>query len=264
MEANMVQVDVFWSYGLGSSFALAASKQLAAERAERKGLFDSPYFAKTLLFLSVLFAPSGAWLLWSFPSWETMHAGSRDLPGWLVSAFAATNVTQGALGFAVVYVLAARKKLWAAWLHWFFAYFAMFFILVHGWDGHGYQRFFSYTRADFLAWHGAWTAWLTSPVALTLYGMGAVLVPTILYTMSSWLVANDPIGARRAKLPLALVCLFVVLGAALGSAIVASLCIHALGWAAGTLVFAVALYVIALQPRGIFRPLQRSLFPTAT
>ena len=64
----MVQVDVFWSYGLGSSFALAAGKQLAAERAAKKGLLDSPYFSKTLLFLSTLFAPSGAWLLWSFPS----------------------------------------------------------------------------------------------------------------------------------------------------------------------------------------------------
>lgn len=263
----MVQVDVFWSYGLGSSFALAASKQLAAERAAKKGLLDSPYFAKTLLFLSVLFAPSGAWLLWSFPSWETMHAGSRELPGWLVSAFAATNVTQGALGFAVVYLLAARKKLWAAWLHWFFAYFAMFFILVHGWDGHGYQRFFSSTRTDFLAWHGDWTAWLTSPVALTLYGMGVVLIPTILWTMSRWITAPDenlPPHARRAKLPIALVALFVPLGASLGSAIAASLCIHALGWIGGTLLFAVALYAVALQPRGIFRPLCRSLFPTAT
>lgn len=257
----MVQVDVFWSYGLGSSFALAASKQLAAERAEKKRLLDSPYFAKTLLFLSVLFAPSGAWLLWSFPSWETMHAGSRELPGWLVAAFAATNVTQGALGFAVVYLLAARKKLWAAWLHWYFAYFGMFFILVHGWDGHGYQRFFSYTRADFLAWHGDWIAWLTSPVALTLYGMGVVLIPTILWTMSRWITENDP---RRAKLPVALAALAVPLGASLGSAIAASLCIHAIGWIPGTLVFAVALYAVALRRRGLFRPLFGSLFPTAT
>lgn len=256
----MVQVDVFWSYGLGSSFALAASKQLAAERAAKKGLLDSPYFAKTLLFLSALFAPSGAWLLWSFPSWETMHAGARDsLPGWLVAAFAATNVTQGALGFAIVYLLVAKKKLWAAWLHWFFAYFAMFFILVHGWDGRGYQRFFSFTRADFLAWHGDWTAWLTSPVACTLYLMGVVLVPVILATMARWITENDAPGARRKQLPIALVCLFVVLGASLGSAIAASLCIHALGWIAGTLVFAIALYVVALRRGGLYRALARSV-----
>ncbi len=260
----MVQVDVFWSYGLGSSFALAASKQLAEERARGKGILESPYFAKTLLFLACLFAPSGAWLLWSFPSWETMHAGTRDLPGWLVSAFAATNVTQGALGFAMVWLLAARKKLWAAWLHWFFAYFFMFFILVHGWDGRGYRRFFSYTRADFLAWRGDWTAWLTSPVALTLYGMGVVLVPTILTTMSRWLTANDPPAARRNRVAIAFVCLAVVLGAALGSAIVASLCIHALGWLGGTLVFAAALWALALRRGGAFRRLCAVLFPTAT
>jgi hypothetical protein len=257
----MVQVDVFWSYGLGSSFALAASKELAKERAAGRGLLESPYFAKTLLFLSALFAPSGAWLLWSFPSWETMHAGTRELPGWLVSVFAATNVTQGALGFAIVYILAARKKLWAAWLHWYFAYFAMFFILVHGWDGRGYQRFFSYTRTDFLAWHGDWTAWLTSPVALTLYAMGVVLVPTILVIMSRWITASDAAAARRNKLSIALVCLLVPLGAALGSAIAASLCIHALGWIAGTLVFAVALWVVALRPRGLFRLFYWALFP---
>lgn len=269
----MVQVDVFWSYGLGSSFALAASKQLAAERAADKRLLDSPYFAKTLLFLALLFGPSGAWLLWSFPSWETMHAGSRELPGWLVAAFAATNVSQGALGFAVVYLLVVRKRLWAAWLHWYFAYVAMFFILVHGWDGRGYQRFFSPTRSDFVAWgtragspawHGGWTAWLISPVALTLYGMGVVLVPTILWTMSRWITQGDPPQARRAQLPIALVALLVVLGASLGSAIAASLCIHALGWIAGTLVFAVALWAIALRPRGLFRPLLRALLPTAT
>ena len=257
----MVQVDVFWSYGLGSSFALAANRQLGAERAQGTGLLQSPYFAKTLLFLALLFAPSGAWLLWSFPSWETMHAGGRELPGWLVSAFAATNVSQGALGFAVVYLLVARERLWAAWLHWFFAYFAMFFILVHGWDGRGYQRFFSSTRADFLAWRGDWTGWLGSPVALTLYGMGVVLVPAILWTMSTWMTAAPQ--DRRRKLPLALGCLGVVLGAALGSAIGASLCIHALGWIGGTLVFAAALWALALRPGGAFRRLQRALFPAS-
>jgi hypothetical protein len=81
--------------------------------------------------------------------------------------------------------------------------------------------------------------------------------------LSRWITANDPPHARRAQLPIALRCLFVVLGASLGSAIAASLCIHALGWIAGTLVFAVALYAVALQRRGLFRRLARALFPTA-
>jgi hypothetical protein len=259
----MVQVDVFWSYGLGSSFALAASRQLADERRQGKTVWESPFFAKTLLFLAGLFAPSGAWLLWSFPSWETMHAGSRELPGWLVSAFAATNVTQGALGFAIVAALVAKKRLWTAWLHWFFAYFSMFFILVHGWDGKGYQRFFSYTRADFLAWHGDWTSWLTSPVALTLYGMGVVLVPTILYLMAAWITAAEAPGARRGKWPVALLCLAMVFVCGLGSAILASLAIHALGWIAGPIGFAGGLWALALRRGGLYRRMFQLLFPAA-
>ena len=75
--------------------------------------------------------------------------------------------------------------------------------------------------------------------------MGVVLVPTILVTMARWITANDPPRARRAQLPVALVCLFVVLGASLGSAIAASLCIHALGWITGTLVFTLALWALS-------------------
>ncbi len=257
----MVQVDVFWSYGLGSSFALAAARQLADEQRRGKKVWDSPYFSKTLLFLAALFAPSGAWLLWSFPSWETMHAGGRDLPGWLVSAFAATNVTQGAIAFAVVALLVSRRQLWHAWLHFYFAYFAMFFILVHGWDGRGYQRFFSYTRGDFLAWHGDWVAWLSSPVALTLYGMGVVLVPAILYINAAWITDGEEPASRRSKLPVALLCLATVFGCCLGSAIVASLLVHALGWLAGSAAFAVVLWAGALRRGGLFRRVFRLQFP---
>ncbi|MCA1663189.1 MAG: hypothetical protein LC659_02755 [Myxococcales bacterium] len=63
---------------------------------------------------------------------------------------------------------------------------------------------------------------------------------------------------------LALVCLLVVLGAALGSAIVASSCMHAVGWIAGTLGFGALLYAVALRPRRLFRPLCRALLPAAT
>jgi hypothetical protein len=102
-------VDVFWSYGIGSSSALAAFRQLRKQHAECGGKIsgegvketldlrrlvkeaekgDSPafhnqYFQKTLLFLSLLFVPSGANLLWSNPNWETMQAATRRYPdGW--------------------------------------------------------------------------------------------------------------------------------------------------------------------------------------
>src|SRR5919197_3430566 len=118
----MVQVDVFWSYGLGSTFAVASSRQLLARRraadevredpARAAALpyvgtsvlsrWSDPYLFRTLLFLALVFVPSGLWLVWGFTSWETMHAGGKDMPVWLVTLFTLTNVTQGLLGYLVV------------------------------------------------------------------------------------------------------------------------------------------------------------------
>ena len=72
----MVQVDVFWAYGIGASFATAATYRLAGRPgAPRRRVlrWSDPYLMGTVLYCSVLFAPSGTWLLWGFPDWETMH-----------------------------------------------------------------------------------------------------------------------------------------------------------------------------------------------
>jgi hypothetical protein len=97
---------------------------------------------------------------------------------------------------------------------------------VHGWDGKGYQRFFSATKQDFLGWSGDWQAWLTSPVALTLLAMGAVLVPLLLRMQVAWM--GRPGGARLCALWLA-----SVFGAALAPAVACSLLLNQLGPAAG-------------------------------
>jgi len=104
----MVQVDVFWSYALGAGYAVAASRQLKnmpesrtlpqGERACR-GAFINRYFAFSLFYAAVFFAPSGIYLLWRFTSWETMHVWDRGISPLLVVAFAITNVTQSILGF---------------------------------------------------------------------------------------------------------------------------------------------------------------------
>ena len=175
----MVQVDVFWSYGIGAGLGLAS----AASPSKVK---DAAFH--TLLFLAVVFAPSGFVLLWSFPSWETMHVGTRDLPPWLVALFGVTNISQGLLGFGVARWLSARGKAFSAYLHWVGGYFGMFFILVHGWDGTGYQRFFSPSRDALDGW--TWStaaAWLTSEVAITLMVMGVVLIPWLVGLTVSWL-----------------------------------------------------------------------------
>ncbi|MCA9720001.1 MAG: hypothetical protein KC468_35380, partial [Myxococcales bacterium] len=223
----MVQVDVFWSYGIGAGMAVAASQQLRA--ADERGEHDwlaSRELVVTLLVLALVFAPSGAWLLWSFPSWETMHVGDRELPGWLVAAFALTNVSQGLLGYALARRAALAGRPVRALAHWLLGYLAMFFILAHGWDGSGYRRFFSATPGDLAAWGpGSVQAFLGSDVACTLYLMGLALVPALLVPMSGWLRA----GARarglspRSHAALWGWCLLAIFGLGLGGAALASL-----------------------------------------
>jgi hypothetical protein len=236
----MVQVDVFWSYGLGATFAVAASHQLLARRRAEPQLpeprrWSDPYLLRTLLFLALVFVPSGVYLVWAFPSWETMHAGDRDMPAWLVTLFAATNVTQGLLGYLIAEWLLARGRAYLAYLQIVAGYVGMFFLLVHGWDGTGYQRFFSPTEAEFRAWDGDWTAFLTSDVALSLYGMGVVLVPVLLATVARW-------AGRSA----ALLTLVTVFGVALGLAVAMHLAIAWLGTPLGVpLAFACGVAMLA-------------------
>jgi O-antigen/teichoic acid export membrane protein len=99
----MVQVDVFWSYAFGAGFAMAAARQLIEDREKNDGnFFENKYFTHTLLFLAIIFVPSGGSLLWGFPDWETMQVAydHHSIPAWLVSAFYVTNITQGLLGFS--------------------------------------------------------------------------------------------------------------------------------------------------------------------
>jgi hypothetical protein len=271
----MVQVDVFWSYGIGAGFALAAANQLRrptrqalrpasqparpGRPATRPDAAPDPYLLATVLYAAALFAPSGAWLLWGFTSWETMHAGSYDtVPAWLVALFAATNTTQAALGYLVTRALLRRGRLRLAYLQLVAAYFGMFFILVHGWDGTGYQRFFSPTRADFERWGtdsalAHVQAWVTSDVALTLAGMGVVLIPVLLGLMARWHRAGlgDALGrpaGPAAGWAITGTVLLTIWGLALGGAIATSVLIHALGWIPGALA-AIALAVATTAPR---------------
>ncbi|MEZ6186158.1 MAG: hypothetical protein R3F62_14250 [Planctomycetota bacterium] len=256
----MVQVDVFWSYALGAGFALAASRQIAEERPRsreevREGApawWQAAPFVKTLLFLALVFGPSGAFLLSAFPSWETMHVarGRDDLPALLVTAFGFTNVTQGILGYWVVrrLVLGGRWKL--AQAQWLLGYFCMFFVLVHGWDGTGYVRFFSADPSWIAGWGWSDAArWMISPVALSLGVMGLVLLPLLLGWMASWLHEGRAQPASRSWL--AAWVLAGALGIALGSAVLASVCVRLAGWAGGALVFGVLSWALLWRDGGL-------------
>ncbi len=135
----MVQVDIIWSYAFGASFAAAAARQLGKQESP----FVSKYFMFTLLFLSLLFVPSGVYLLWEHTQWETMQVAisKDDIPSWLTTLFVLTNVTQGIVGYFISYKFARAKNYFAAHVNWIIAWIIFWFILVCGWDCTGYQRF---------------------------------------------------------------------------------------------------------------------------
>jgi hypothetical protein len=284
-EGNqVVEVDVFWSYAIGSSFALGSFRQLRRLRAEAgldgsnfdlkemldvkkiakqieagDSAFNNEYFMKTLLFLSVLFVPSGSNLLWSNPNWETMQVGSYEtIPGWLVSGFTITNVTQGILGYWVTYNCLMKGKWEKAALQTFLSYLGFWFILVNGWDKTGYRRFFSKDREAFDDWK--WTnffGWLGSDVVRILLAYGVVFIPLMLYWVSKWLTEgyemeglNEIPEGSSELIELAKTngyLLGAVAGGSLASAVVAHLCIRWLGWVKGLGVFGGLFYGVVLK-----------------
>lgn len=182
----MVQVDVFWSYGLASGLTLAAGPHL--KRCD--DVWGNKYLVAILLWISALFAPSGMYLLWNFPDWETMFvAASRDdIPAWLVALFGVTNVTQGLLGYWVTCHYLRQGRDAAARMQTIWSHAAMLFILVVGWDGTGWRRF-THTRSseDFHAGIlNPWYDFFGSPVFWTLIGMGVVLVPSYVWLCLRW------------------------------------------------------------------------------
>jgi hypothetical protein len=174
----MVQVDVFWSYGLASGLTLAGRRRLKNE----KKFWVNPVFLVVVLWISLLFAPSGAYLLWAFPYWETMFVARThtDIPAWLVVIFSITNVSQGILGYYVTArLIQAGKDAWAT-AQPVIGHALMLYILIVGWDGSGFRRFTYAGTGDQWA-QGVplpWTDFFSSPVFYTLLGMGVILVPT--------------------------------------------------------------------------------------
>jgi hypothetical protein len=252
----MVQVDIFWSYAIGSGFAAAAGRQIRTltsskvstlSDGEKPSIFQNRYFTYNLIFLACAFAPSGVYLLWNFPHWETMQVARThsDLPAWLVVLFAITNITQGILGFWVTSRLFLKGLYYAGHLQWFLGYFFMFFILLYGWDGLGWQRFLydpTVTGALWTPGQHMGIDFLWSNVALTLYAMGIVIVPGILLPMAKWIKegAEADVSLPREMVPTGLVKLlvFALMGVfviSLGSSAITGLLVNYICKASGSL-----------------------------
>ncbi len=257
----MVQVDIFWSFAFGAGFAASAVKQL-----EKIGNpFESRAYVKCLTWLALFFVPSGTFLLWAFPRWETMQVGTYEtIPAWLVALFAITNITQGMIGFWLVSKFVREKKYYLANLMSGLAWFVFWFILVHGWDGTGFKRCF-YCATD---WSGniipwvhesfLWYAplkWVFSPVAVSLMVMGLIMMPFLI----KWMLELEVEGRSMARddgegsiKPVPLAALFRVgVVDALLAAIAASIVIHLLGWILGLLIFLPLAYLVMLRDGGV-------------
>lgn len=185
----MVQVDFVWSYAFGATLAAAAARQL---KREDKPISNN-YGTYLLLFLACLFAPSGLYLLWQFPHWETMQvaAAHDEIPAWLVVIFAVTNITQGILGYWTTWKLIKKDHLYLAHVNWILAWTIFWFILICGWDGTGWQRFlYDPTMFNGELWAPGkhmGLDFLTSNVFLTLAVMGVFIAPPITYALIAWI-----------------------------------------------------------------------------
>jgi hypothetical protein len=174
----MVQVDIFWSYGLSAGLALAAGKKLKNETS----FWDNKYFNLTLIWSALIFAPSGIYLLWTNPGWETMFVAEShsSIPAWLVCLFAFTNITQGILGFYFTWWFLRRGNQRAAAFQTIWAHTAMLLVLVFGWDGAGYKRFFYAGTGT--EWHQGTefplTAFFSSNIFYSLLLLGVFFIPT--------------------------------------------------------------------------------------
>jgi hypothetical protein len=221
-------------------------KLITAWLEENGDAFNNEYFLKNVLFLSLLFVPSGAVLLWSNPNWETMQVGSYEtIPQWLVGLFNTTNVTQGILGFYNTYRCLMKGKYYQAALHSVFSYAGFFFILANGWDNQGYRRFFSKNREAYDDWK--WTnafGFFTSDAMAILLTYGGVFLPLMYYWIVDWLLKGQDMerGVEASpdildRLPEATELFknlnLAVFGSSLGSAVLATVLIHRFGWVPG-------------------------------
>jgi hypothetical protein len=175
----MIEVDIFWSFGIGSMIAAAASVHLASESSP----LVNKYFIYNLLVLSCIFAPSGVYLLWGFPGWETMFVFDRNLHAIFPCLFAFTNVFNGVAGFLATYYAIKSKRDWMMMALVSWPYVCMFGIL-----GLGYARFLYPGTIE--EWRRGvqypYLSWFRSEVFFTLIVMGFFLLPPLWYPIFAW------------------------------------------------------------------------------
>ncbi|GGM62423.1 hypothetical protein GCM10012275_36430 [Longimycelium tulufanense] len=255
-------IEVVWAYAIGAGFAMASAHQLQ-ERHRNPGISANRYLLGSVLYVALLVAPAGAYLLAAYPSWSSFHL-LDSAPWWLVGFFYLATVIGAALGFGITQFCVVREwRRWAA-LQLVGGYFVMTFILAYGWDGRGYQRFLSLSRAEFDGWSSDdffsnLGTWLTSNLAITLYLLGAILLPIMGVMLAYWHItgirsAEDPLYSRSGITQIAVFAVvagIAVLGGGVAGGVAASVVIGLLGWLLGGLVVTAVILVLFLPRRGL-------------
>ncbi|MET9853044.1 hypothetical protein ABZY57_08870 [Streptomyces sp. NPDC006450] len=274
-----VQAAPLWAYGIGATFAVAAGRQLQwwersvrGEGVRTRSRAADPYLALTLLYAALLPAPTGAYLLWQNPAWSTMHV-ARDHDGvWAGFAlFYGASVVVGALlGF-----LAARLFVLVGAGYWGYlqavaGYFLLFFTLIHGWDGTGYERLLSADPRAFAGWSAdgdagesvvnQCLAFATSGTFLAVLIFGTAVIGTMLLAEIGWLVEGWRLPGAAADLKVPRVLAVAIAGAGVyglpfAGAVAASVLVRLLGWWAGIGAFALLAGAVLLPARSPVRAL---------
>lgn len=262
-----LQMDVFWVYAIGAMFAAVAARQI---QASDRAFYESRYFAATILYLTVFFTPTAAYLLWQFPAWETMHVWDAQAEiGALIPAIQAFYVVVlGVLGYYVSYWLIRNRSMVAAHVNWILGYFGFFYLMVYGWDSYGWQRFL------YVPGQHAGEAWgvgqydvvgfLTSDLLLTLLVMAVYVLPPQFYLLNKWFVdgAREHSTLPADRVPdsyvtntvIVLVGIFgLAFGGALAAGIAGMLVASATGSAIAGIVVGVPLVVVPIYYLGVGR-----------
>jgi len=152
----------------------------------------------------------------------------------LAVVFSVTNVTQGILSYWICTKFIEKGKFYAAYMQVWIGYFCMFFILFHGWDGTGWQRFtYDATMHNGKLWTKGATdgaLFFISNVAITLYVMGIFILPPLFIWLNKWVKegVNADDSIPKDKVPDNFIknsayMLFLVFGLGFGLAVCAGL-----------------------------------------
>jgi len=184
----MIEIDVFFSFGVGAGFAAFAGDLLKYLPWD-----TNQYFMYMLLFHSLIFAPSGIYLLWAFPGWETMFLFTTkdEMRPLLPTLFCFSNIFLAILGFYFNQNLIKQGKASQAHAVWFYAYVIMFSVI-----GFGYRRFL-YTQSG-----EEWSQdmqtnyhaplenvifdFFWSNILKTLVAMGVIILPALFGPQLKW------------------------------------------------------------------------------